>query len=160
MENYNFRVDLKGIIRLLSDNLYSSDKVFLRELLQNAADAIDARKKADSSYTEGKITVTYQRNKSGAQLIFADNGIGLTKDEIHSFLSVIGQSSKRSDEVRNSFIGQFGIGLLSCFLVSNEIKVVTRSVTEEQCYQWVGKSDGSYVITEPKKIWSRERRFI
>lgn len=151
MENYNFRVDLKGIIRLLSDNLYSSDKVFLRELLQNAADAVDARKKADSSYTEGKITVTYQRNKSGAQLIFADNGIGLTKDEIHSFLSVIGQSSKRSDEVRNSFIGQFGIGLLSCFLVSNEIKVVTRSVTEEQCYQWVGKSNGSYVITEPKK---------
>lgn len=151
MENYNFRVDLKGIIRLLSDNLYSSDKVFLRELLQNAADAVDARKKADSSYTEGKITVTYQRNKSGAQLIFADNGIGLTKDEIHSFLSVIGQSSKRSDEVRNSFIGQFGIGLLSCFLVTNEIKVITRSVTEEKPYQWVGKSDGSYVITEPKK---------
>ena len=151
MANYNFKVDLKGIIRLLSDNLYSSDKVFLRELLQNAADAIDARKKADKAYTEGKITVTYQRTKGGAQLTFADNGIGLTKEEIHSFLSVIGQSSKRDSTVRNSFIGQFGIGLLSCFLVTNEIKVVTRSVTEEQCYQWVGKSDGSYVITEPKK---------
>ncbi len=151
MANYNFKVDLKGIIRLLSDNLYSSDKVFLRELLQNAADAIDARKKADKAYTEGKITVTYQRTKDGAQLTFADNGIGLTKEEIHSFLSVIGQSSKRDSTVRNSFIGQFGIGLLSCFLVTNEIKVVTRSVTEEQCYQWVGKSDGSYVITEPKK---------
>lgn len=151
MANYNFKVDLKGIIRLLSDNLYSSDKVFLRELLQNAADAIDARKKADKAYTEGKITVTYQRTKGGAQLTFADNGIVLTKEEIHSFLSVIGQSSKRDSTVRNSFIGQFGIGLLSCFLVTNEIKVVTRSVTEEQCYQWVGKSDGSYVITEPKK---------
>lgn len=151
MANYNFKVDLKGIIRLLSDNLYSSDKVFLRELLQNATDAIDARKKADKAYTEGKITVTYQRTKGGAQLTFADNGIGLTKEEIHSFLSVIGQSSKRDSTVRNSFIGQFGIGLLSCFLVTNEIKVVTRSVTEEQCYQWVGKSDGSYVITEPKK---------
>lgn len=65
MANYNFKVDLKGIIRLLSDNLYSSDKVFLRELLQNAADAIDARKKADKAYTEGKITVTYQRTKDG-----------------------------------------------------------------------------------------------
>ena len=151
MANYNFKVDLKGIIRLLSDNLYSSDKVFLRELLQNAADAIDARKKADKAYTEGKITVTYQRTKDEAQLTFADNGIGLTKEEIHSFLSVIGQSSKRDSTVRNSFIGQFGIGLLSCFLVTNEIKVVTRSVTEEQCYQWVGNSDGSYVITEPKK---------
>ncbi len=130
MANYNFKVDLKGIIRLLSDNLYSSDKVFLRELLQNAVDAIDARKKADKAYMEGKITVTYQRTRGGAQLTFADNGIGLTKEEIHSFLSVIGQSSKRDSTVRNSFIGQFGIGLLSCFLVTNEIKVLTRSVSE------------------------------
>ena len=151
MENFNFKVDLKGIIRLLSDNLYSSDKVFLRELLQNAVDAVGARKKADPSYQIGKITVTYRKKGNGAQLVFEDNGIGLTKDEIHSFLSVIGQSSKRGNEMRNSFIGQFGIGLLSCFLVTNEIKVITRSVTEEKAYQWVGKSDGSYVITEPKK---------
>lgn len=151
MANYNFKVDLKGIIRLLSDNLYSSDKVFLRELLQNGVDAIDARKRADLSCPEGRITVTYRTKAKGAELVFADNGIGLTKEEIHSFLSVIGQSSKRDDTVRNSFIGQFGIGLLSCFLVTNEIKVITCSVTEQKPYQWVGKSDGSYVITEPKK---------
>lgn len=151
MGNYNFKVDLKGIIRLLSDNLYSSDKVFLRELLQNAVDAIDARRKADQSCPEGKITVTYRRKTKGAELVFADNGIGLTKEEIHSFLSVIGQSSKRNENMRSSFIGQFGIGLLSCFLVANEIKVITRSIAEEKPYQWVGKSDGSYVITESKK---------
>lgn len=151
MESYNFKVDLKGIIRLLSDNLYSSEHVFLRELLQNAVDAIGARKKADKEFKDGKITVTYRKNKSGAQLTFTDNGIGLNKEEIHSFLSVIGQSSKRNETMRNSFIGQFGIGLLSCFLVTNEIKVITRSVSEEKGYQWVGKSDGSYVITELKK---------
>lgn len=151
MESYNFKVDLKGIIRLLSDNLYSSDHVFLRELLQNAVDAIAARKKSDAEFKESRITVTYRRNKSGAQLTFADNGIGLNQEEIHTFLSVIGQSSKRSDTVRNSFIGQFGIGLLSCFLVTNEIKVITRSAAEEKGYQWVGKSDGSYVVTEVKK---------
>ncbi len=155
MSSYNFKVDLKGIIRLLSDNLYSSDKVFLRELLQNAVDAVDARKKEDPAYmqrAEGEITVIYRQRKDGAELIFADNGVGLTKDEIHSFLSVIGQSSKRgSDTVRSSFIGQFGIGLLSCFLVSNEIKVLTRSVKEEKPWQWIGKSDGSYTITSPKK---------
>lgn len=151
VESYHFKVDLKGIIRLLSDNLYSSDHVFLRELLQNAVDAIAARKKADAAFKEGRITVTYHRNKSGAQLTFADNGIGLNQEEIHTFLSVIGQSSKRSETVRNSFIGQFGIGLLSCFLVTNEIKVITRSDTEEKGYQWVGKSDGSYVVTEVKK---------
>lgn len=151
METYNFKVDLKGIIRLLSDNLYSSEHVFLRELLQNAVDAIGARKKADKEFKEGKITVTYRRMKSGAQLTFSDNGVGLNQEEIHSFLSVIGQSSKRGEAMRNSFIGQFGIGLLSCFLVTSEIKVITRSFTEEKGYQWVGKSDGSYVITELKK---------
>ncbi len=151
MESCNFKVDLQGIIRLLSDNLYSSEHVFLRELLQNAVDAISARKKIDKDYTDGKITVTYRRMKSGVQLIFTDNGIGLNEEEIHLFLSVIGQSSKRSEMVRNNFIGQFGIGLLSCFLVANEIKVLTRSVKGGQGYQWVGRSDGSYVITEPKR---------
>jgi len=150
MSNYNFKVDLKGIIRLLSDNLYSSDNVFLRELLQNAVDAIQARKKEEPDFKTGKIDVIYQQQKTGAALIFKDNGIGLNKEEIHSFLSVIGQSSKRSEQVRQSFIGQFGIGLLSCFLVANEIKVITKSIKEEQAYQWIGKSDGTYKITERK----------
>lgn len=151
MGSYNFKVDLKGIIRLLSDNLYSSEKVFLRELLQNSVDAIDARRKTEPEFKEGRINVYYRKKNDGALLIFEDNGIGLNKEEIHSFLSVIGQSSKRSAEVRSSFIGQFGIGLLSCFLASNEIKVLTRSVSEEKGYQWIGKSDGSYVITALRK---------
>lgn len=150
MANCNFKVDLKGIIRLLSDNLYSSPDVFLRELLQNAVDAVKARKKLESDFTDGKITVSYKEKKDSAELIFQDNGVGLTKDEIHSFLSVIGQSSKRSEEVRGSFIGQFGIGLLSCFLVAEEIKVVTRSVSEDNAYQWVGHSDGTYRVTVKK----------
>lgn len=151
MSQYNFQVDLKGIIRLLSDNLYSSDNVFLRELLQNSVDAIQARKKAETGFKEGKITVKYQPGKNSAKLVFSDNGVGLDKEEIHSFLSVIGQSSKRSEEVRKNFIGQFGIGLLSCFLVTNEIVVVTRSAKGGQAYQWVGHSDGTYQITEYAK---------
>jgi len=147
MPRYNFKVDLKGIIRLLSDNLYSSDQVFLRELLQNSVDAVTARKREDSDFRDGKITVTYRKNADGAMLVFADNGVGLSEEEIHSFLSVIGQSSKRGEMLRGSYIGQFGIGLLSCFLVSSEIKVITRSAREEKGYQWIGKSDGSYAVT-------------
>ncbi len=151
MGKYQFKVDLKGIIRLLSDNLYSSDQVFLRELLQNSADAVMARKRAEEGFTEGKLTVTYRKVQEGAQLIFSDNGIGLDEEEIHSFLSVIGQSSKREETARNSYIGQFGIGLLSCFLVTNEIRVITRSTREEKGHQWVGKSDGSYAVTTLRK---------
>lgn len=132
-EAYSFQVDLKGIIRLLSENLYSSTDVFLRELLQNAVDAIEARRVEQPEFTQGNIQITYHRQQKGqTKLVFSDNGIGLSREEIHTFLSVIGQSSKRGDMKRGSFIGQFGIGLLSCFLAADEILVRSRSIKEEQ----------------------------
>ena len=147
--NYSFQVDLKGIIRLLSENLYSSGDVFLRELLQNGVDAIEARRGEEPGVAEGRIRIRYQQMENRqARLVFADNGIGLTREEIHTFLSVIGQSSKRGEMRRGSFIGQFGIGLLSCFLVADEIVVRSRSVHEEQAYRWLGRSDGTYQVTE------------
>ena len=151
-EDYSFQVDLRGIIRLLSENLYSSENVFLRELLQNAVDAIEARREAEPDFGEGRIRILYHRESgTGARLVFADNGIGLTKKEIHTFLSVIGQSSKRGAVERGNFIGQFGIGLLSCFLVADEILVRSRSVKEKQGYRWLGKSDGTYQVTEERE---------
>ena len=60
-----------------------------------------------------------------------DTGIGLTEAQVHELLATIGRSSKR-DELgfaRHEFLGQFGIGLLSCFLVADEIQVVTRRPT-------------------------------
>lgn len=155
MSDFKFQVDLKGIIKILSDNLYSNDQVFLRELLQNAIDAIAARKLNDVDFTDEKIIVKYIDNaeKKKAQLTFIDNGIGLTKDEIHEFLSIIGKSSKGGEQNRSSFIGQFGIGLLSCFLVANTIEVHTKSAKDTIGYTWRGKSDGTYDILEnPKKI--------
>ena len=147
--NYSFQVDLKGIIRLLSENLYSSEDVFLRELLQNGVDAIEARRGEEPGFAEGRIRIRYQQMENRqARLVFADNGIGLTREEIHTFLSVIGQSSKRGEMRRESFNGHFGIGLLSCFLVADEIVVRSRSVHEEQAYRWLGRSDGTYQVTE------------
>ena len=153
-EDYSFQVDLRGIIRLLSENLYSSEDVFLRELLQNAVDAIEARKAAEPDFGAGQIRISYRREtKNRARLIFADNGIGLTREEIHTFLSVIGQSSKRGALERGNFIGQFGIGLLSCFLVADEILVRSRSLKEEAGHRWLGKSDGTYqVAKEPEEV--------
>lgn len=151
-EDFSFQVDLKGIIRLLSENLYSSGDVFLRELLQNAVDAIAARQKEEKDFQNGRIQITYGRGKEGeSYLVFSDNGIGLTREEIHTFLSVIGQSSKRGDMERTTFIGQFGIGLLSCFLVTDEILVRSRSVREAQGWRWLGRSDGTYQVTEEKE---------
>lgn len=142
-------MDLKGIIRLLSENLYSSTDVFLRELLQNAVDAIEARRVEEPDFKEGRIQIEYrQMGSQQARMVFSDNGIGLTQEELHTFLSVIGQSSKRGEMRQGSFIGQFGIGLLSCFLVTDEIFVKSRSIREERGCCWLGRSDGTYQVTE------------
>ncbi|MFD3157365.1 HSP90 family protein [Haloimpatiens sp. FM7330] len=145
-KNYNFQVNLDGIISLLSDNLYSNPGVFVREVLQNAVDAITAHKKINKDL-EGAINFELYDDT----LIIEDNGVGLTLEDIHAFLSVIGQSSKRESlkVSKSDFIGRFGIGLLSCFIVCDEITVITKSINSDEVYEWKGRNDGTYSI---KKI--------
>lgn len=139
-----FQVDLSGVLKVLSDSLYSSYQVFIRELLQNSVDAIQARKNLNHEFT-GKITVSYFDKGDEKTLIVEDNGVGLTLDEVDEFLSKIGSSSKRNQKVnRDSFIGQFGIGLLSCFMVSEEVVVISHSGKTNESVKWVGNINGTY----------------
>lgn len=144
MNEYTFSVNLGGMIDILSNHLYSSPKIFLRELLQNSADAISLRKNLEPGFSSPLINITVEERRS---LTFTDNGSGLTEDEIHKFISVIGQSSKRSEN--SSFIGRFGIGLLSCFIVTDEIILRSRSAKlPERVLEWHGFSDGNYSVKE------------
>jgi molecular chaperone HtpG len=134
-----FQVDLRGIVDLLSHHLYASPRVYIRELLQNAVDAITATGDAEPGRVE---LVT-----GDGRLRVSDNGIGLTEAQVHELLATIGRSSKR-DELgfqRHEFLGQFGIGLLSCFLVADEIHVHTRR-EGSPAVLWIGSSDGSYEV--------------
>ena len=147
-----FQVDLAGLVELLSEHLYSSPRVFLRELLQNATDAITARQALDPTHV-GTITFTVRAatGQSPPSLTIDDDGIGLTLDEATTLLATIGASSKRGDELgslRESFIGQFGIGLLSCFMVSEEIRVTTRSARSgpDDAVEWIGRADGTFEV--------------
>lgn len=151
MEEFRFQVNLGGMIEILSDHLYSSPEVYIRELLQNGVDAITGREKTDAEFQkngEGKLLITLEEGKS---LAFRDNGVGLTREEIHRFLAIIGESSKKdleSGRILNDYIGRFGIGLLSCFMVSDEICIRTHSAKTEESYEWIGKPDGTYTIRE------------
>ena len=156
-----FQVDLRGIVDLLSHHLYSSPRVFVRELLQNAVDAITARRAVD-----GAAPAVVRIIADGARVQVRDTGIGLTEDEVHRFLATIGRSSKRGSAGadgfgdgfgdaasvlelgRGDFLGRFGIGLLACFVVADEITVVTKSAvdTSAPAVEWRGAADGHYDI--------------
>ena len=147
MEDFRFKVNLGGMIEILSDHLYSSPNVYIRELLQNGVDAINARKNKGID-TDGCITLDIEE---GSRLVFTDNGLGLTEAEIHQFLAIIGESSKRNltnGRIHTDYIGRFGIGLLSCFMVSDEIRMYTKSCSapDAPVLEWRGKPDGTYNI--------------
>jgi len=143
-----FQVDLRGLVDLLSHHLYSSPRVYVRELLQNAVDAVTARRGRDPH-----APATIRLEVGGHGLRVDDSGIGLTEADVHRFLATIGRSSKR-DEVagveaaRREFLGQFGIGLLACFVVADEVTVVSRSAADPAAppVEWRATADGSYSV--------------
>jgi molecular chaperone HtpG len=143
MDEFRFQVNIGGIIDLLSQHLYSSPRVFIRELLQNAVDAVTARSLADASAP--RIITAELIAGDRPQIRVSDSGKGLTLEEIHQFLSIIGESSKRGAE-NTDFIGRFGIGLLSGFLVSDKIVLETRSADSDNGYRWTGNQNGTYEI--------------
>jgi molecular chaperone HtpG len=149
MEKHLFQVNLEGILDVLSNHLYSSEQVYIRELLQNAVDAITAHRKVNPAII-GEIHIEIFKHQDSVTLSMEDNGIGLTRDEVIQFLSSIGSSTKRGyfEANRSDFIGRFGIGLLSCFMVSDNITLVTKSAKSEKAIKWVGKTDGTYELTE------------
>lgn len=146
-EAFRFQVNLGGMLDILSNHLYKSPDVFLRELMQNGVDAVTLRKKRQPAWSGGRLTI---RLDPGTSLVFQDNGAGLTREEIHQFLAIIGQSSKTvlnpDGSLPEDFIGRFGIGLLSCFMVSDTIVIETQSAGGGQAWRWTGHPDGTYLL--------------
>ena len=142
-----FQVDLRGVVDLLARHLYSGPRVYLRELLQNAVDAITARQGLDPA-CPARVRL---RCLPDGTLEVTDSGIGLTLAEAEELLATIGRSSKRDltlGTARAEFLGQFGIGLLSAFMVADEIEMVSRSARGGPAIRWRGFSDGRYELTE------------
>jgi molecular chaperone HtpG len=83
---HHFQVNLGGMIEILSNNLYSEKKIFIRELLQNATDAIRMRELEDENH-QGRIVldVLNEDGQDAPVIMMEDNGIGLNEDEIHRF---------------------------------------------------------------------------
>jgi molecular chaperone HtpG len=144
-----FAVDLRGMVDLLARHLYSGPRVYLRELLQNGVDAVTARRALEPS-APGTVRLLPMPD-GGLEVV--DSGIGLTLEEAEQLLATIGRSSKRDLTLghgRAEFLGQFGIGLLSAFMVAETIELVSRSAREPgaRAVRWLGHDDGTYELVE------------
>ncbi len=130
-ERYDTSVALEGLLQVLGEHLYSTPRVALRELVQNAHDSVTRRSIESAEAFQPRIEVNSD-DRSGV-ITITDNGAGLTVEEIHEFLATIGAGytrQLRSSSSDVSLIGQFGLGFLSAFVIAREVRVDTTSFRE------------------------------
>jgi HSP90 family molecular chaperone len=145
-------LDFKGLIAILAGHLYSKKDVFIREMIQNAHDAIWRRHHADPDFdvNHGCIDIVTDLATGSGRMVFRDNGVGMLESDLIDYLSAIGRSGTRAAQHEApEVIGQFGIGFLSGFVVAGRIEVRTRHYTArpaEGCL-WSSNGDQDYSIS-------------
>jgi molecular chaperone HtpG len=161
-QKYSFQAEISQLLQLLSHSLYQNREITIRELVSNAADALDKLRYV--SLTSGKnqsigdLRITIEPSKEQRVLTVRDNGIGMTHDELVNNLGTIARSGSleflkkaQKAEEKNpdlALIGQFGVGFYSAFMLADRVEVVTRSYSEESGWRWESTGDGSYTISE------------
>ena len=165
-EKRGFQTEVKQLLNLLANSLYSNKEVFLRELISNASDAIDKlRFKAvqdQSVYgNDSNLHIRLSADKDKKTLTISDNGIGMTRDQICEHLGTIAKSGTAEffknlsgDQARDSqLIGQFGVGFYSAFIVADKVTVISRSAeaAPDQAVCWESDGTGEYTVSTVTK---------
>ena len=140
-------VDITGLLKVLGKNLYSRPEVAVRELVQNASDAIARRKLQSDTPFSPLIDVTCQSETQ--TLIITDNGSGLTDEEIETYLARIGSGftrTLRKDSENSDLIGAFGLGFLTAYMIGKKVEVQTTSLSGE-AFRFVSENGERYVVS-------------
>ncbi|MCI9421413.1 MAG: hypothetical protein HFG81_01680 [Dorea sp.] len=157
----SFTIAQENILQLLvGHTLYNDSSVVVRELVQNAIDAIRLQNhyenKKEISITKGKVQVDWDEDKR--ELCFWDNGTGMTIYDVENFLLKVGASKYREDSIKKQFpdfspISHFGIGILTCFMIANDVDIITNSIEQEDvnCIN-LRKVNGSYLLRKIDKL--------
>lgn len=126
---YAFTLDQEKILTLLTGHtLYNDARVAVREVLQNALDAVRFRRHQFPTEPMGEIHVTWDSKQR--RLSIRDTGTGMTQEIVEKFLLNVGASYYQSDPVLQKYgdfspISRFGIGILSTFMIADEVQILT-----------------------------------
>ncbi|SIR07264.1 molecular chaperone HtpG [Shewanella morhuae] len=160
-ETHGFQTEVKQLLHLMIHSLYSNKEIFLRELVSNAADAVDKLRYLaltnDALYEgDGELRVRISADKEKGTVTIEDNGVGMTRDGVIEHLGTIaksgtadffknlsGESSKDSQ-----LIGQFGVGFYSAFIVAKKVTVRTRAAGHkaDEAVLWESEGEGNFTV--------------
>ena len=158
-ERHEFGAEVGRLLDLVVYSLYSEREIFLRELVANAADAIDRRR--FESLTQpalappGEAKIRIVPDRPGRSLTISDDGIGMARADMIANLGTIARSGTRAfgetlanakPEERPSLIGQFGVGFYSAFMVAERVEVTSRHAGSDEAWTWASDGRGGFTM--------------
>ena len=173
-ETLGFQAEVKQLLRLMIHSLYSNKEIFLRELISNASDAIDklrfrALAVPDLAAGDTDFAITVDYDAAQGTVSVADNGIGMSREDVVSQLGTIARSGTAEflgqlsgDERRDAqLIGQFGVGFYSAFMVADRVEVITRRAGDPPSagVRWESAGEGEFTV-EPCEKADRGTRVV
>ncbi|MDR4039502.1 MAG: molecular chaperone HtpG [Evtepia sp.] len=161
MEKKQFKAESQRLMDLMINSIYTHKEIFLREIISNASDAID--KLAYRALTDEKVGLNREDfkivvvpDKEARTLTVADNGIGMTQEEMENNLGTIAKSgslqfkkeTENADDAELDIIGQFGVGFYSAFMVADKVTVISKAYGGETAWKWEAEGVDGYT-SEP-----------
>lgn len=158
-ETMGFQTEVKQMLHLMINALYSNKEIFLRELISNASDACDKLRfeaLTDDALFENdsELKIQIACDKEARTITITDNGIGMNRQEVIDNIGTIAKSGTKQffesltgDQAKDShLIGQFGVGFYSAFIVAGKVTVNTRraGLTEEHGVRWTSTGEGEF----------------
>ncbi len=160
---HEFQAETKKLLDIVINSLYTERDVFVRELISNAADALEKFRHQSLTHDQDKLfdahvplEITIELDEKKNLLTITDTGIGMSREELVADLGTIAHSgsgaflAELAEAARNdvSLIGQFGVGFYSAFMAGSTVRVQSRSWDGGEGSEWVSDGTGSFSISE------------
>ncbi len=157
-----FKAEVRQVLDIVIHSLYTHREIFIRELVSNAADALEKMRheslvRKDYPDKDALLEIRIDTDKENHTLSVTDTGIGMTHEELENNLGTIAKSGTREflenlkdkNQFTTELIGKFGVGFYSAFMAAGEVRVRTRSAgPDPKGYEWVSDGSGTYSISE------------
>ncbi len=158
-ETRQFQAETRKVLDIVINSLYTERDIFVRELVSNAADALEkyrhlalVEKPEFDAHVPLEITIDCDDKKH--TLTITDTGVGMTREELETNLGTIAHSGSGRflEELAEAakkdvnLIGQFGVGFYSAFMAAKKVRVQTRSWDGSEGYEWESDGGGTYTI--------------
>ena len=160
-ETLGFQTEVRQLLKLMINSLYSNKEIFLRELISNASDAADklrfeALAEPGLLSEDPDLAIRIESDKDNNTVTISDNGIGMSRDELVEHLGTIARSGTAEflqhmtgDEQKDAqLIGQFGVGFYSAFIVADKVVVESRraGLTVNDGVRWESDGEGEFTV--------------